>query len=130
MGDVAIVALGVLSAAIFAGLQRLHVSRPLSWRLLRHAVAWRRRSVRISIASLLCVAQDDNVVLFRMTLRREAFGPPGGVVKYYDSAKQQLDKLQFVPERVSGEDYSFTATDLRGRLPAKNLLRFRRWFRS
>src|SRR5664279_3763629 len=123
-----IVGLGVCSAAIFAWLQQLHRSRPLSWRLARHVLAWRKKAVRVSMASLLRVAKDDRIILLRMTLRREAFGPPGGVIKYYNGAKPRLDRLQFAPERPSDEPHSFVASDLRGRLPGKNLLRFRRWF--
>jgi 8-oxo-dGTP pyrophosphatase MutT (NUDIX family) len=80
------------------------------------------------MASILRIAKDDTVILFRMTLRREAFGPPGGVIKYYSDACTSLDRLQFVPERPGNEPHSFLASDLRGRLPARNLLRFRRWF--
>ncbi|MFI8306661.1 hypothetical protein ACIF80_25140 [Streptomyces sp. NPDC085927] len=89
-------------------------------------VSWRlAREVRVSVASLLRVQDDDGYVLVHSPYRPGSYGPPGGVVKYHPSARPALDRLGFreelrVDQRMRG--------DLRGFLPGRALPGFVRWF--
>jgi hypothetical protein len=76
------------------------------------------------MAVLLKFRVGNRFLLLRTRLRSEAFGPPGGVTKFYPDALPILDKLDFVPE---GRD-SVLYEDLRGKLPARSLAGFLRWF--
>ncbi|WP_146060302.1 hypothetical protein [Amycolatopsis sp. CA-128772] len=85
--------------------------------------------VRISFSVLLRLAEDDRFVLFDAPKRPGAFGPPGGVVKYFPPAGRILDSLGFQPERT-GSPHRKLKADLRGILPGGALRRFRTWFAS
>jgi hypothetical protein len=89
----------------------------------------RRDRVRISFSVLLRLADDDRFVLFDAPKRPGAFGPPGGVVKFFPPAGRILDSLGFQPERT-GSPHRKLKADLRGTLPAGALRRFRAWFAS
>ncbi|MEU3249540.1 hypothetical protein [Streptomyces sp. NPDC006997] len=80
--------------------------------------------VRVSVASLLRVQDDDRYVLVHSPYRPDSYGPPGGVVKYHPAARAALDRLGFreelrVDQRMRG--------DLRGFLPGRALPAFVRW---
>ncbi|CAM5704619.1 SMODS-associated NUDIX domain-containing protein [Streptomyces aurantiogriseus] len=83
---------------------------------------WSR--TRISVAVLLRLHDEDHFVLFGSATRPGAFGPPGGVVKYQESAKPFLEKLGFEPESRARD---VMRHDLRGFLSAARVLRFARW---
>ncbi|MEV4051746.1 hypothetical protein AB0J55_11225 [Amycolatopsis sp. NPDC049688] len=85
--------------------------------------------VRISFSVLLRLVEDDGFVLFDAPKRPGAFGPPGGVVKYFPPAGRILESLGFQPERTGSPQRKLRA-DLRGILPAGALRRFRVWFAS
>lgn len=121
------VALNIIAAMIFAFMLYVYQNRPLSKRMLLHIFLSHRKQVRVSVASLLKISNDGSFLLFRMRLRDEAFAPPGGVAKFYRSAGPVLDAFEFVPEIVPFEAHSSETMDLRGMLPLKNLLKFRRW---
>ncbi len=89
----------------------------------------RRDRVRISFSVLLRLAEDDRFVLFDSPKRPGAFGPPGGVVKFFPPAARLLESLGFQPERTGSPPAKLKA-DLRGTLPAGALRRFRTWFAS
>ncbi|WP_290054898.1 hypothetical protein [Amycolatopsis solani] len=96
----------------------------------RPEILWGRRDrVRISFSVLLRLADDDRFVLFDSPKRPGAFGPPGGVVKFFPPAGRILDDLGFQPERTGSTPRKLKA-DLRGTLPAGALRRFRTWFAS
>lgn len=130
MGAVWVVILGVISCVVFAVIQYFWQNRPLHIRTLFMILWFYRRRVRISIATLLSASRDGSFVLFRMRIRSEAFGPPGGVVKFYRSAIPALNDLEFVAERVPMEEYRFETADLRGKLPIRKFLKFRKWLAS
>jgi SMODS-associated NUDIX domain len=87
------------------------------------------RTIRISMSVLLRIRDDDRLVLFHLASRPGAFGPPGGVLKYFPPATVVLDELGFRPER-SNRQPNPTREDLRGFLPASELRRFLRWHDS
>jgi hypothetical protein len=83
--------------------------------------------VRISFSTLLRIKDDNRYVLFHSRSRPGAFGPPGGVVKYFPPAVRVLERLGFREER-GGPRAAVTKWDLRGFLPAGSLRRFVTWF--
>jgi hypothetical protein len=87
------------------------------------------RRVRVSYCAVLRVREADRVCLFRSASRPEAFGPPGGVIKYRDSARAELDRLSFADDVWPGRAAEMRR-DLRGYLPARSVPGFRRWFRA
>ncbi|MFJ2789020.1 MULTISPECIES: hypothetical protein [unclassified Streptomyces] len=113
---------GVLVALLTA------VGRAL-WQNRRHLSLFRvlltpLGQVRVSVAVLLRVNDEDHYVLFSSVTRPGAFGPPGGVVKYHEAAKSRLERLGFEPE---GRARAEMRHDLRGFLPALRVLGFARW---
>ncbi|MFI6929769.1 hypothetical protein [Streptomyces sp. NPDC050287] len=99
------------------------------WQNRRHLTLLRvllmpRTRVRVSVAVLLRLHEEDHYVLFGSVTRPGAFGPPGGVVKYQDSAKPLLERLDFAPESRARD---VMRHDLRGFLPAYHALGFARW---
>ncbi|MER6678376.1 hypothetical protein [Streptomyces sp. NPDC000983] len=94
-------------------------------RLSLLAVALRpRREVRVSVASLLRIQDDDRHLLVHSPYRPNSYGPLGGVLKYHPSARPDLDRLGF---REDGRVDQRMRSDLRGFLPARALPRFSRW---
>lgn len=85
-----------------------------------------RRSLqlRISISAILKIAINNKLVLIRMPRRSEAFGPIGGVVKFYDAARRRLGEIGFAAQLDDSVD------DLRGFIPAGRVLYFYQWLRS
>ncbi|MFC7907147.1 SMODS-associated NUDIX domain-containing protein [Streptomyces nigra] len=83
---------------------------------------WRR--VRLSVAVLLRLDDEDCYVLFDSPTRPATFGPPGGVVKYHESGRRKLDKLGFECEERSQE---VMRCDLRGFVRAVKVPDFARW---
>jgi hypothetical protein len=80
--------------------------------------------MRVSVAVLLRLQDEDSYVLFDSPVRPGAFGPPGGVVKYQDDARKTLEGLGFNAEPRSSEIMRY---DLRGFLPARRVPAFARW---
>lgn len=93
-------------------------------RLLRLSWLWPFGEVRVSVASLLRLQDDDRYVLVHSPVRPDAFGPPGGVVKYHPAARAALDRIGFREERRMD---SRMRSDLRGFVPRWALPRFARW---
>lgn len=87
------------------------------------------RTVRISYSALLRIRDDDRFVLFHSDSRPGAYGPPGGVFKYFPPAVPLLEELGFQAERSTTRG-ARTRSDLRGVLPQRSFPRFRRWFAS
>jgi hypothetical protein len=85
--------------------------------------------VRISVAVLITLRIGDEVVLFRSTIRPESLAPPGGVRKFFNEARSQLDEFGFTGERLTIDRPDELDTDLRGKVRAVKLLAFRRWVR-
>lgn len=92
------------------------------------ALLLRRRRVRISCSTALRIVDRHGLYLLAQTrLRRETFGPFGGVFKYRESARSRFDEIGF-EEQVTNQ--TATERDLRGFLPASSVSNFLRWFRK
>ncbi|MGW5566708.1 SMODS-associated NUDIX domain-containing protein [Streptomyces tendae] len=83
-----------------------------------------RRRTRVSVAVLLRVHEEGRLILFATPARPGAFGPPGGVVKYRETARSDLERLGFEPEQ---RDRAVMRLDLRGFLSGSGVLAFARW---
>ncbi|GAB7108004.1 hypothetical protein JCM4814A_63180 [Streptomyces phaeofaciens JCM 4814] len=83
-----------------------------------------RRRMRVSVAVLLRLHDEDHYVLFDSPTRPSGFGPPGGVVKYHDTDRARLEKLGFEPESRTHDTMKH---DLRGFLRAASIPGFARW---
>jgi hypothetical protein len=83
--------------------------------------------IRISFSVLLRLRDDEEYVLFHSPSRPGAFGPPGGVIKYFPPAVRILEGLGFSEER-GGPRPEVMKWDLRGYLPAGSVRRFLKWF--
>jgi hypothetical protein len=91
------------------------------WRLLQS-----NQDLRVSFSALLRIANAGEYLIIRNLHRHEVFAPIGGVYKYYDSAGVILDSLEFRPESTAWPDD--VTNDIRGFLPCRHALEFRRWF--
>jgi hypothetical protein len=120
---------GVLSGIVLAGLLAV---LSVVWRHRDHLALLRttlypRGRVRVAFSALLRVKDDDNYVLTRSTSRPDAYGPPGGVFEYFDSASDALNGLGFRNQSFDTRRAHMRG-DLRGYVPARSLSRFIRWF--
>ncbi|MGW2625849.1 SMODS-associated NUDIX domain-containing protein [Micromonospora taraxaci] len=88
-----------------------------------------RRSgrLRVSVAALLRIKDDDGYILMQHPFRPYSYGPPGGVFKYTSAARVALDAVGFVERRPPGREATMSR-DLRGFVPARRGLGFLRWF--
>lgn len=88
----------------------------------------RKRRIRVSCSSALRIVDSRGHYLLAQTrLRRETFGPFGGVFKYSEGARNKFDLIGF-EEQVTNQPT--TERDLRGFIPAPSVSSFIRWFRS
>jgi hypothetical protein len=87
------------------------------------------RTLRISFSALLRIKDDDGYVLFHSPNRPASYGPPGGVLKYYEPVTRWLEQLGFQEDRFHSQSAQMRA-DLRGFLPARSVRAFLRWFDS
>jgi hypothetical protein len=94
---------------------------------LLHATLHPAGRLRVSVAALLRVKDDDCYVLFHHPYRPNVYGPPGGVVKYTTTARRTLDALGFIEQR-SATHQATMSQDLRGFLPARRGISFLRWY--
>jgi hypothetical protein len=84
-------------------------------------------TIRVSMAALLRVKDDDRYVLFHSSYRPGSYGPPGGVFKALPSAKRFLDRIGFREHRSRSRARAMHA-DLRGFVRASEVATFLRWF--
>lgn len=118
--------IGVLSSLLAAMLIGLWQFREFFLPYLLCETVLRNKFIRISLATILYVRNDEGqYLLIRMRRRPEWFGPLGGVIKYYPAAQLE-EKFEF--QKYSGQgDFK---DDLRGLLPGRHFVKFMRWFRS
>lgn len=123
--------IGVVACAIFAALTFLARNWTRVAEVLLATTLRRDAAYRISVASLIKLpTSDSKYILFRMLpTRPEAFAPPGGVRKSYETAQPRLDSLEFVPE-FSPASTTEHRNDLRGQLSGRHLAAFLRWVRQ
>ncbi|WP_431936997.1 hypothetical protein [Micromonospora sp. RP3T] len=92
------------------------------------SLIYRRQSIRLSISYLYRI-KIDGLYLLTQGKRFNTYIPVGGVYKYADSAKPDLDRLGILTDDLVPVDES-SKNDLRIRVPGKNLVAFFRWFES
>ncbi|MGY3521010.1 SMODS-associated NUDIX domain-containing protein [Micromonospora sp. PTRAS2] len=105
----------------------------LLWRHRRHlgllrAAVFPSGRLRVSVAALLRIKDDDGYVLFHHPIRPHTYGPPGGVVKYRGGARKALDAVGFVDQRRPAGRASAMSHDLRGFVPSRHGIGFLRWY--
>ena len=102
------------------------------WDIRKHMRIWfmllfnRNERVRISCAYLFRIKSDNKYLLIK-NKRIDQFQPVGGVYKYYESFKDESNKLGLTFEK---NDNFYEKNDLRVYVPAKKVLRFIKWFNS
>lgn len=120
------VAVAILSGVAVAILKMLYDYRDYFWPNFLCSTIYRNKLIRISLATILEVRNDqDRYLLIRMRRRPEWFGPLGGVIKYYPSAQLE-EKYEFQRHAKEGH----LGDDLRGYVPGRNFVKFMQWFRS
>lgn len=95
------------------------------WPAAKAATIYRSKELRVSLASLLRIEKGGKFLLVRSRHRREAYGPYGGVFKYYRTADCDLDRVEFKTDHVDDIE-----RDLRGYLPARYFPAFLNWFKA
>ncbi|XVA02861.1 hypothetical protein ACQ86I_03250 [Prescottella equi] len=86
--------------------------------------------IRVSISYLFQIRSSGRYLLIRGTRFREQFQPVGGVYKVLHSGATQLrSSFGVLDDNLIPIDQS-SDSDLRVRVPAKNILRFLAWFES
>ena len=94
----------------------------------RCSLLLRKRRVRMSCSTLLRIVDDPGRYLLAQTrLRKETFGPFGGVFKYAENTRAQFDKFGFEPQVTN---HPTAERDLRGFLLGASVSNFMRWFRK
>lgn len=102
------------------------------WGIRKYMRIWiilifnRNERVRISCAYLFRIKSDNKYLLIK-NKRIDQFQPVGGVYKYYESFKDESNKLGLTFEK---NDNFYEKNDLRVYVPAKKVLRFIKWFNS
>lgn len=120
------VAVAILSGITVAIIKMLYDYRDYFLPNLLCATIYRNKLIRISLATVLDLRDDDDhYLLIRMQRRPEWFGPLGGVIKYYPSAQLE-EKFEFQRYSKRGN----LSDDLRGFLPGRHFVKFMQWFRS
>jgi hypothetical protein len=97
----------------------------------RCSLLLRRRRVRVSCSTLLRIVDGPGRYLLAQTrLRRQTFGPFGGVFKYFESARTQFDKFGFEPQVMNQPNTPGIEHDVRGFLSGSSVSSFMLWFRK
>lgn len=84
--------------------------------------------MRIAFSALLRISKGGRYVLVRNLHRPEVFGPFGGVYKYFEQGRSELDALLFKPQDF-GPDEDMK-DDLRGFIPRKRLPKLVKWYQT
>lgn len=111
---------GALTTAAWQNRTRL-------WNAAVCAGPFRTKSVRISAAYLIRIEIDGKHLLVRGHRIRDQFQPVGGVYKYLPHAKSRLEDLGVTTDQCFPVDQD-SRSDLRIRVPGKNVAKFLRWF--
>ncbi|MGD9715461.1 MAG: hypothetical protein AB7U26_00080 [Sulfuricurvum sp.] len=92
-----------------------------------------KKGLRISVAAIVRIEYEDKFLLIKNHHRTEFYGPFGGVFKYYKTAKQFLDSIEFIPQSTrvtNAKKQDDLKLDLRGFIPIKYLPSFLIWFKE
>lgn len=95
-------------------------------RFLGYKIVRPNLEVRVAFSCLLRISDGGRYLLVRNLHRPDTFCPFGGVIKFEEDARKQLDKLLFRQQDFGpGRDMS---NDLRGFLPRRYLGNLLSWF--
>lgn len=84
--------------------------------------------IRLSFSYLFKICVDNKYLFIRGHRLKNQYQPIGGVYKYYDEAKPQLEKMKYdIDTRMNNFD---EPNDLRIRMPGKYILDFMDWFKT
>ena len=116
---------GLLMRAADAALKNRRgiLTRVHYWRLSR------RIRVRVAMASIVAIHKDRKYLLVRNRHRAHAFGPFGGVLKYFPAAEPTLNRLHFENHVIEGHSDDMSR-DIRGFIPGRSFPRFMSWYAS
>jgi hypothetical protein len=119
----------ILAAVLFVGIEGLI----RNWgRFAFNIQAWRIQRdelVRVSVSHLIRIRIDGKTLLVRGHRIASQFQPVGGVYKYFPSAIAIMQELGIRDDGSMPIDDT-SKHDLRLRVPARNLVKFRAWFES
>lgn len=87
---------------------------------------YRDKSIRLSISYLYRIKIDNKFLLVKSERRKNQLQPVGGCYKYYNSAKNLIDKLDI---KIDNDlDLNCESNDLRLIIPSKNVKKIISWF--
>lgn len=130
--DEFIVAIGVgiatISVTILVGKLSI-IEKGFAWPTLKAGTIFRRAPVRVSIAYLIAIPIEGKQLLVRGQRITTQFQPVGGVFKSYLSDHEMHQRFGALPDTRFTVDQR-SRSDLRVRLPGRNLYKLLRWFKS
>lgn len=96
--------------------------------VLSHTIYY-KKYIRASLSYLYKIKCNDKYLLVKNRKIEGQYQPVGGVYKYFESARQNLNKLEVID--CSGFAYEDNfKNDLRIKVPGKSLMKFLKWFES
>ena len=97
----------------------------VSWAAAMH----HQQTVRVSVAVLLQIVDEDGMVLLiRNAKRPSLYAPIGGVIRTLEQQPAALKAISFLPESVGEGKAPGESRDLRGIIKGKHLAQFVDWF--
>ncbi|MFJ3188545.1 SMODS-associated NUDIX domain-containing protein [Streptomyces halstedii] len=122
LGDLSVGAFLALTVPTALAINASRVHLRLYWYSLRY----RHRTIRISAAYLFRIKLDDKYLLVKGT-RFPHYQPAGGVFKFSPQGQAFLMSIDAQDDELVAID-DRSRSDLRIRIPARNLLKFYSWF--
>lgn len=97
-------------------------------KLFFQSIKYYSKEIRLSISYLYSIEIDGKYLLVKGNRIDNQFQPVGGVYKFYDEARPELEKFKYTLDtRMKNNN---DPNDLRIRIKGKYLLKFMQWFKS
>lgn len=96
--------------------------------LLCQSLKYYNKDIRLSFSYLFRIQVEGKYLLVKGNRLKKQYQPIGGVYKYYDEAKPQLEKFQYRADTKMGN--TDETDDLRIIIKGKYLLKYMDWFLS
>ena len=123
---------GVVLEALFGVLLSLFVaeidSHGQGVKLFFQSIKYYNKNIRLSISYLYSIELDGKYLLVKGNRIDNQFQPVGGVYKFYDEAKPELEKFKYTLDTCMNNNDD--PNDLRIRIKGRYLLKFMQWFQS
>jgi hypothetical protein len=110
----------IIVAVIVGAVTIAFTQRDVLLPIVLYTLIYRGKKVRISAASVLRLTQNGKYLLVRNLQRHQTFGPFGGVYKYYSTALDALNGVNFVPQESKERTAQDRKNDLRGFIKGKD----------